>query len=302
MFNFGVFFSSAASKLSLYHFDETGRLTRRTNHRLDCDYSIHDFSLSANYVVFYLSPYTLNVDRMVRGGYSLMDSLAWEPERGSRLLVMDRRSGEQVASVPLAGRYCLHLINSFDQGQRLTVDVIELEQPVYDQYQPLPELFTDVSRGGPIRLVVDLQKCDVIERHELDYRSAPDFPAIDPSRSGQPYRDFWMLGLSATGRKGRKFFDQLVHASWDAPSSNDIFQAAPHHYLGGEPIFIGGPEPGDGAVICQQFDADRAQSEFLVFDAFHVSAGPIATLRLKEPIYLGFHASFRGAPTSMSTT
>ena len=67
-------------------------------------------------------------------------------------------------------------------------------------------------------------------------------------------------------------------------------------YLGGEPVFI--PDEGDegGAVICQTFDAQRRESAFVIFDAFDVAAGPVATLRLDAPIHLGFHAAFVPEP------
>ena len=295
MFNFGTFFSGGRSKLCLYCFDEKGKLTRRVNHPMEYPYSIHDFGLSRGHLVLYVSPYLLNVDAMVGGNQSLMDSLQWRPELGSRLLFFSRETGEQVATVPIAGRYCLHLINCFEEHGNLVVDVIELEHPVYDQYQPLPDLFATVSSGGPVRFIVNLDKPDLVSRRELGYRLAPDFPAVDPGVATRPYAEFWMLGLSKTGRTGRKFFDELVHARWDEPVPSDVFRAPQGSYLGGEPIFVGHPDSGEGVVICQSFDARREQSSFLLFNARDVRSGPVAALRLKAPIHLGFHASFSPA-------
>jgi carotenoid cleavage dioxygenase-like enzyme len=31
--------------------------------------------------------------------------------------------------------------------------VVELERPVYDQYEPVPDMFTTVGPGGPVRYV-----------------------------------------------------------------------------------------------------------------------------------------------------
>jgi all-trans-8'-apo-beta-carotenal 15,15'-oxygenase len=292
MFNFGTFFSGARSKLCLYCFDETGKLRRRANYPMEYPCSIHDFSLSSSYLIFYVSPYLLHIDAMVSKSQSLMESLHWQPELGSRLLVYSRESCGHVSSIPLPGRYCLHLINCFEENQRLIVDVIELERPVYDQYQPLPELFTNVSLGGPVRMILDLTKQEIISRNELCYRFAPDFPAIDPALTMKPYSEFWMLGLSKAGHKGRKFFDELVHARWNESPATDVFKAQPGNYFGGEPIFLGDPNSTKGVVICQNFDAAHEQSSFLIFNADDVGSGPVATLRLKEPIHLGFHASF----------
>jgi carotenoid cleavage dioxygenase-like enzyme len=103
-----------------------------------------------------------------------------------------------------------------------------------------------------------------------------------------------MLGISATGRQGRKFFDQLVLADWRRPQSVSVYQAPPLHYLAGEPVFIGNPKnPEVAVVLCQLYDAANAASRFVLFDAFDPAAGPVATIRLRSPIHLGFHATFQ---------
>jgi len=293
MFNFGVAFSATEPCLNLYRFNRQGKLHHRKRIQLEFACSVHDFGLSANYAVFYLSPYILRIAGLVRESRSLMDSLSWEPERGSRLLIASRDSGEPLAIVPIGNRYCLHLVNCFEEETRLMIDVIELDRPIYDQYQAIPNLFTHVCGGRPVRFTVDTQSWRLVDRKEIDYRLAPDFPSIDPRKFAKAYCDFWMLGISKTGKNGRKFFDQLVHANWAEQEVSDVYQAPPEHYLAGEPIFIGDPrDKANGAVICQVFDAQRVASTFAIFDAFNVARGPIALLPLNEPIHLGFHASF----------
>jgi all-trans-8'-apo-beta-carotenal 15,15'-oxygenase len=296
MFNFGISFSTTEPALNLYRFNAGGRLVYRKRLPLDYACSLHDFGLSESYAVFYVSPYILNMRSFVVEGRTLMDSLNWEPERGSSLLVAARETGVRVASIPIGSRHCLHFINCFENNNRLNVDVLELERPIYDQYCMVPDLFTDVCEGRPVRYIVDLASGELCERRELDYRLAPDFPSVDMRCITQPYKDFWMLGISDTGRPGRKFFDQLVHASWSSESSSDMYQTLPAHYLAGEPIVISDPtRDSTGAIICQIFDAQSVESSFAVFDAFDVAAGPVARLRLEAPVHLGFHATFAPA-------
>ncbi len=290
LFNFGINFTSAQPSLNLYRFHADGRLAYRRRLPLALPVSLHDFCLSGRYVIFHLGPYLLDMSRL-GAGETLMDALRWEPERGSELLVVRREDGEPVASVPVGNRYMLHGINAFDEGDRLTVDVVELDRPVYDQYQ-LAGLFADVGPGRPVRFVVDLPAAALVETREIAYDRAPDFPAIDPALAGKPYDDFWMLGISRTGRPGRKFFDQVAHLSWSRPNRPEVWQAPPGWYLGGEPAFAPGPSGDGGAVICQRFDAATGQSAFLVFDAFRVEAGPVAVVPLSAPVHLGFHALF----------
>jgi all-trans-8'-apo-beta-carotenal 15,15'-oxygenase len=292
MFNFGVAYSATEPRLNVYRFGAQGGLIYRQRLRLPYACSIHDFGLSQHYAVFYLSPYTLDMKTLVREGGTLQDALRWEPERGSYLLIVARETGEQVALVPLGDRYCLHFINCFEQHGRLSVDMLELEQPVYDQYQTLPDLFTEVGEGYPARFVVDVQNSERLDTAEIDYRLAPDFASINPRQAAAPYQDFWLLGISAAGKYGRKFFDQLVHANWTDAAPRAVYQAPPRCYLGGEPVFIPAPRAEGGVVICQFFEAERGASAFAVFDAFDITRGPAAWLRLPSPVPPGFHAAF----------
>jgi all-trans-8'-apo-beta-carotenal 15,15'-oxygenase len=292
MFNFGVVFSTKEPMLNLYRFDARERLVYRQRLPLDYSCSLHDFGLSRSYAVFYLSPYVLDMKALVVEGRTLLDSLDWEPERGSSLLIVSRETGRKVAQIPVGSRHCLHFVNCFEEGERLTVDLLELERPIYDQYQTLPDLFTNVCEGLPVRYVVRPARGKLVSKREIEYKLAPDFPSINPLDAARAYEDFWMLGISSTGRRGRKFFDQLVHARWGG-GAHDVYQAQPFSYLGGEPVFIAAPDDERGGVIiCQMFDAKAVESAFAIFDAFDVAAGPVARLHLRAPIHLGFHASF----------
>jgi len=129
----------------------------------------------------------------------------------------------------------------------------------------------------------------LIERRVMDYDRSPDFPAIDTSLSGSEYDEFWMLGISSAGAAGRKFFDQLAHGSWSRGAVDDIYQAGPGCYLGGEPIYV------NGSVIIQRLNTSEKKAEVLIFDAARVAAGPVATLPLRHMVHPGFHASFAPA-------
>lgn len=293
MYNFGIAYSSNSPFLNLYRFDREARLQYRQRLPLDYACSIHDFGLSQKHVVFYLSPYILDWSVFAQQGGTLMDSLHWEPEKSSRLLIVSRESGEQVAKFTLGSQYCLHFINCFEENDKLYIDVLELERPIYDQYQVVPDLFTDVCEGNPVRFEVDVATGASLKKKTIDYRRAPDFPSIDARRLADFYDEFWMLGISAAGSQGRKFFDQLVHATWSNGNRCDVYQAPTHHYLCGEPIFI--PDQlnhEQGAVMCQMFDAEAERFSFAVFSARDIARGPVALIHMKQPINLGFHALF----------
>jgi len=291
MFNFGIFFSAQAPRLYFYCFDGNG-LRYRKAVPLEYSCSVHDFSISKRYAIFYLSPYLLDLQPLLQGGQSVLDSLQWAPERGSTLMVVDRKSGHVVASLPIGRQYCLHLINSFEREDGfLVVDLLEFDAPVYSEYRPIPNLFENVASGGPVRFVIDLQKSEVVQKITGPYLCSPDFPAIDSRLAMKSYDEFWMLGISSAGNPGRKFFDQLVHGSWNK-SAMDIYQAGPMRYLSGEPVVISARDSDEAVVVCQEMDVYERTSYFLLFDAKNVHGGPIARIAAGQMLYLGFHATF----------
>lgn len=292
LWNFGVSFARNQPMLNLYRFDAAGRGLRRTRVPLDLPVSLHDFALAPRHAIFHLGPYVVDMAALASPGGTLMEALRWQPERDTRLLVLARDGGQPVALVSLGQGYCLHTINAFERADGcLVVDFVELERPVYDQYQVLPDLLTDVPPGQPVRVVLDLARQTLVSRQTYGRTAAPDFPAIDPRRAGRAHDDVWLLDVSQAGQLGRKFFDTLVHVRASQPDAQARWRA-PTGYLGGEPLFVPGPSADAGALLCPLFDAAARRSRLLVFDAFEVAAGPHAEVHLEAPVQLGFHAAF----------
>jgi all-trans-8'-apo-beta-carotenal 15,15'-oxygenase len=291
---FGISYAAQRPLLYLYHLHPEKGVVARRRLLLDAPYSLHDFSLSPRYASFYLAPYLLDMEALLEGGVSVQEALSWQPQRGTRLLVVSRETGQEVASIPVGQAYSLHQINAFeDEEGRLVVDLLEMSEPAYPQYEVVPDLFTTVPPARPVRLVVDPARGELVERRELPFDLAADFPGVAPRAVGKPYRRFWMLAISKTDERGRKFFDQLVAFDWDQGGVVSTYQTRPFQYLGGEPVFVADPaDPGRGVILVQLLDAGRGRGSFALFDASDVAAGPVARLHLEAMIPPGFHASF----------
>jgi all-trans-8'-apo-beta-carotenal 15,15'-oxygenase len=298
LFNFGISYSATQPALNLYEFDAEANMLHRSRFPMTLPHSNHDFGLSARHAVFFLSPLLMDFSRFWGDKLSVMESLRWEPERSSQMLIVPRvPKSEPALTIPVGSGYCLHLVNCFEQDNTLTADILELEEPVYREYQPIPDLFSTVSPGRPVRYRVSLDRPQILERIVMDYDRTPDFPSINPDLVSQPCNDFWMLGISSSGQMGRKFFDQLARGHWPSLSVPDVFKAPSGEYLAGEPVFV--PRPGrtrggpdEGVIIVQQLDARKDRVAFCLFDARNLQSGPIARLPLRHRLHPGFHASF----------
>lgn len=294
LLNFGVSFSATQPALHTYEFDAQGVMLKRRRYPLQHQHSNHDFAYTANHMLFFLSPLLMDFSRFWQGA-SVMESLTWEPEKGSRILVTPRaHRNDEPFWVDAGGGYCLHVINAFEEANRIHFDLLLLDEPVYREYEPIPDLFPTVTPCRAVRYTIDRETRSLVETIRLDdYDRAPDFPNVGNSFGGQPYSDFWMLGISERAGAGRKFFDELVHGSWSKRTVADIYRAPKGEYLGGEPVFAQNPkDPNQGVIISEHLIPAEDRGEFLLFDATSVASGPIARLPLKYRIHPGFHTSF----------
>jgi len=290
--NFGVSFSSSQPQLNYYRFDATGQLSLRHRVPLRRAISLHDFALSTNHASFCLSPYRLDVERLLRKNAPTMDALVWEAG-DSELLILDRWTGEERWRLPIDGGYVLHMINSFETEEYLYVDVLEMDGPLYESYQPLPDLFTNAPVGRPARYEVCL-KTGAVSRVEISHVATMDFPCISPSDQMRRYQRFWFLAISDEADGQPRFFDQLIACDWDTPDLVEIYSAAPDYILAGEPVFVSKPdEPDAGVIICQEYCLETDACAFIFLDATAIQNGAVARVILKSPFHLGFHASFQ---------
>jgi all-trans-8'-apo-beta-carotenal 15,15'-oxygenase len=294
MFNFGISFSNERPTLNVYRFDaRAGKLVYRRRLPVPDPCSVHDCCLSPSYLTVHLNGHVLDMAAIRDGGTTILESMSWEPERGAFLLVASRETGQQVARVPLERGYCLHTVNAFERDGRLVYDIVELDEPVYPDYEAIPEIFTRVKPGRPVRYVIDTQSWRVVDRVVVPFGASCDFPGIDPRLARRPTDHFWMCALSKTGGPGRKYFDQLVHVDLGTRQATDTYTLPDRFYFGSEPTFL--PDPGEaarGLVLCKRFDAEQRKDAYLLFDPFSIAGGPVAVLHCEEATPPCFHASY----------
>ncbi len=284
---FGVSFAPQAPTLHFFRFAAGGGLALRARQPLPFPASIHDFALAGRHAVFHVAPHLLDLAAL-RNGATVLEALAWRPELGSRLLVLERRDGRLVADVPVGDRYCLHLLNAWEDGDRLTIDLVELDRPVYGDYHGLPDLFVEPPAGRAVRYEVELGSGALRSRLVTPDLGTPDFPTLDRRLMTRENPHGWLLRVPATPEPGRKFFTTLLHVRWDEGRVAAAWDTQPPIYLAGEPAFA--PLDGGGVLVVPLWDAAAGRSALALFDPLDVAAGPRATVWLETRMPLGFHS------------
>ena len=250
---------------------------------------VHDFLVTRNHVLFPILPLVGSLQRAMTGG----PPFAWEPDKGAFVGVMARDAGvETLRWFDVEPCYVFHPMNAWEDGDKIHADVME--------YATAP-LFPNVdgSRNPDfgarlVRWTIDLADgSNRVKRQQLDDLPG-EFPRFDERRAGLAYRHGWFAGRQ--GGEETLSFNTIAHidVSTGARKTFDL----PAGDVTGEPIFVprsANAAEGDGWVISVVYRGREDRSDFLVFDAQDVSAGPIATAKMPRRVPFGFHGNWRPA-------
>jgi carotenoid cleavage dioxygenase len=265
--------------------DATGAVVRRDDFEAPFTSMVHDFLVTERHALFPILPLTGSLERAMAGG----PVYAWEPERGSHIGVMARDAGvETLRWFETDPVYVFHPMNAWEEGDRIVADVMEYARP---------PLFPGLDGSPPtearlVRWTFDLAGVtSAIKRAPLD-DTPGEFPRFDERFAGLPYRHGWFAGNGGGPREIR--FDSIAHI--DHATGRRSLYRFPSGDAPGEPVFVPrspGADEGDGWILAVVYRGAEDRSDFAVFDAQAIEAGPIGVARLPRRVPFGFHGNWR---------
>lgn len=242
---------------------------------------IHDFSITETHVVFMDLPVVFDLDLAMRGGMPYR----WDDDYGARLGVMPRGAGGvQPTWFEIDPCYVFHPMNSFD----VTGTSGDVEQIVLDTAR-YPELWRQDSAkfqndAALHRFTLDLITGTAAEQ-ALDDR-AIEFPRVADDRVGL---------ANDLGYAVATFGEQNSIVRYDLAGGSSSAHDFGDDRIPGEPVFVpreGSESEGDGYLLTYVYDKPTDSSEFVVLDARHVEAEPVARVQLPQRVPFGFHGSW----------
>jgi carotenoid cleavage dioxygenase len=267
--------------LRYHELDVTGALVHTTEIDIPRATMQHDFAVTATRVVFLDLPVVF--DRAMADRDPL--PFRWAPEAGARLGVLDRGApGEQVRWLDLDPCYVFHVLNAYDDGTDLVVDVCRYDR-TFDT-EPGELLGTAMPTLHRWRLDPATGR---VEDTAVDDRPV-EFPRCDARVAGRPYRHGYAALVSRA--EGTDDFTGLVHydLSRDESEVRDFGDGAP-----GEPIFVRGADgrsDDEGWILTVVYDPTRDASDLYILDATSFKGRPEAVIHLPARVPFGFHGSF----------
>ena len=248
---------------------------------------VHDCSVTADHVVVVESPLVLSVLRALNPfSEGAMDMLDWQPDRGTRVLVVDRDTGEVVADPTLDPAFTFHHVNAYVDGDAVVVDLVEFPDGDIVDAMSMDELdgegFPAVPDAHLVRYRVDPAR-NAVDRTRL-YDGGMEMPRVARSVVGRRHRYAYGQATDRAGANG------LVKVDCETGTAREWWERSVYVE---EPIPVQHPDPDsedDGVVLATALDVDREQTMLLVFDAATLDVRARAFLPHAEPF--GFHGRF----------
>jgi carotenoid cleavage dioxygenase-like enzyme len=247
---------------------------------------MHSFGMSERYVVLAENPLVVNPMSVPLSKKAFIDNYAWEPERGTRFIVIDRHTGELQGIHEAEAFFCFHHVNSFERDGELVVDLVAHEDPSIIHQLDLANL----RSGGPLDLT-SLRRYRIaldgsgVQREDIAPGVSPELPRINYRRNNT--RDYrWMYAAAADA----EWFNQLVKV--DVTNGGVRRWQEPGCYPG-EPVFIDRPDgttEDDGVILSVVLDASSERSFLLILDA--ASFEEVARAEAPHGIPFGFHGQY----------
>lgn len=296
IFNFGISLGAGSAKLNLYRSDRTGAVLQHQAIALSGVPLVHDFILAGPYLVFILPPVRLEMLPVALGFKSFSDGLAWKPELGTEILIVDRQTLAVVSRIEADPWFQWHCSNGFvDEEGNLVLDIIRYAD--FRSNQRLRQVATGqthiLSEGQLHRIEINPQTGKIQASQVLVDRGC-EFPTVAPHQVGQQ-ADFTYCS---------------IHRA-DADPQHELYGAIAHYHhptetltvadcgLGrypSEPVYVPHPDhPDRGWLLTVVFDGNTETSEVWIYDRDRLTEPPICQLELPSVIPLSFHGTWQSA-------
>ncbi|MDH6679964.1 carotenoid cleavage dioxygenase-like enzyme [Rhodococcus sp. LBL1] len=263
-----------------------GQQTHLTQVDLPAPRLPHDIAITKNYSILMDLPLVQDQDARRAGKYRIF----YDQELPSRFAVIPRHgTGAQVRWFEAKPCYIYHVVNSWEQGDEIIMDVCRVKNPQHQTTfdHPLASMLAYMRLDAQLyRYRFDLRTGTTTET-PLDDANI-EFPSVDSRIMGQSHRYSYSMSL---GNEPTLLFDGLVRFD-SQTGTKEEHKFGPGRW-GAEAPFAprdGSTGETDGYLVCFVNDEAEDRGEINIFDAADVAAGPLARVLLPQRVPSGFHA------------
>jgi carotenoid cleavage dioxygenase len=279
--------------MGLYRVDKAGHMIASQVFKAPYAAMVHDFVVTENYILFPVMPITLSLERAMSG----QPPVAWEPALGTKVGVMPRNgTAADITWFDGDACYVFHFMNGRDRDGVITIEACHFDSPplfpMADGTPTPPNIHPNLARW-----TLDLNAKQPRVKMEKLADHGAEFPVIDPRYAMRDYTHGWYTSsdrtIPAHIPDSDVVYNAIVHVNVKTQAFESYaFEAG---YVG-EPMFVprsAAAAEGEGYVLTCVYDIPSNTSALCVFDAQHISAGPIGRAKVSHRVPVSFHGTWR---------
>jgi beta,beta-carotene 9',10'-dioxygenase len=253
---------------------------------------LHSFAITERYAIILAGPFVVRpIELALRNG-GLIDNFRWKPDRASKIYVLDRHSGDRVATLDADPLFCFHHINAYERGAEIVMDLIGYDDPSVIDALSLAAIETGSSVGAP----------PTPRRYRIALAGAPsvtvepladvvlELPRINYARHNTKHYRYTYGAGREPGDHDSASFTRLVKL--DVETGEALTWEDESSYPG-EPVFVADPKGSGedcGVLLSVVLDAASESSYVVVLDAETMNER--ARARVPHHIPFGIHGEF----------
>lgn len=266
--------------------DATGTVLRATTVPAPGNPYMHDFALTARYVVLFDAPVVFSAARLATGV-----PFVWDDTHPARVGVMPREGGE-VRWFDVSPSLVGHTLNAYENGTEIVVDLVRH-----------PEGF-NIRDFGTSRPTLDRWTIDLavgtVREERLDDRTQ-EFPRLNSRFTGSPYRygytavvEHYTPPVGPEGQRPDEGFSSALLKHDLVRGTTETHEFGRHAAVG-EGVFVPAESPtaeDDGYVMAYAHNPERAAADLVILSAQDFTGRPIARIHLPARAPLGLHGNW----------
>jgi carotenoid cleavage dioxygenase-like enzyme len=292
IYNIGM---EATFTIDLFRSDRSGKVIQKGELKLDSFPILHSFAMAGQYLIFLVPPMQLRVLPLLLGVTCYADAFEWQPQKGTKIIVVDRDTMEVVSRVETDPWFQWHFGNAcVETDGMVRLDFVRFrnfaETNEYLREVPTGETHTR-SHGTLWQMRLNPRTGKVIDMQQAVGRCC-EFPVVPQEEVGQPWR-YTYFGMLRRGEEiGKEWFGAIARFDYQTGTLTEADLGENRYPV--EPIYAPDRiDPKRGWVLTVVYDGNTDKSEVWVFESDRLDAEPVCRLSLPQVMPLSFHGTWR---------
>ncbi|TNE44102.1 MAG: carotenoid oxygenase family protein [Deltaproteobacteria bacterium] len=296
LYNFGMTFGKQSS-IDLFELPHQGKPRMLGRLPVSSPIMLHDFMVTENYMVFFVSPAKVSIWRAMLGIGPFDKLFYWDKKGCVDVWVVPMDQPDEPIHFQTDPFFQFHFANGYEKGDEIIIDYVRYpDLGVLEALGKEPDE-RPANQGEWAKLtraVLNLKTKTLT--HERMWNEICDFPMIHPHRLTQTYRYMWLTTEPDGQDDQERKVNEIVKL--------DLETGRDQRYMFGrgqnpsEPVFVArrdGSSEDDGYILTMVYEPSLHQSYLAVMDARDMEREPLAKVWFDHHIPTTFHGRWVAA-------